>query len=387
MSNLFKTLMMKPGNEIKMIDLYGQYLKIKSEVDQSIGEVIKSSAFINGEAVKTFAGELAEYSGSKHVIPCGNGTDALQITYMALGLQRGDEVLIPAFNYVAAAEAAALLGLKPVFVDVWEDSFNINENLIEGKITSATKAIVAVHLFGQSANMRAIMDIAGKYNLAVIEDNAQSLGCEYIFPEGVKKKTGTIGNIGINSFFPTKNLGCFGDGGAIFTNDQNLAVKADKISKHGQGQKYSYEIIGCNSRLDTIQAAVLRVKLPYLEEYISKRIEAGKTYDELLENVNGVSKPGRKEYSTYTFNQYVIRIQNRDRVQERLKELGIPSIVYYPSPLHLQKAYKYLGYRKGDFPISEKLCKEVLALPLHTEITKEQQEYIIHNLAKSISII
>jgi UDP-2-acetamido-2-deoxy-ribo-hexuluronate aminotransferase len=377
---------MKPGNEIKMIDLYGQYLKIKDEIDQSIQDVIKSSAFINGGPVKIFAQELGEYSGSKYVIPCGNGTDALQIAYMALGLQRGDEVLMPAFNYVAAAEAAALLGLKPVFVDVLEDSFNINENLIEEKITSATKAIVAVHLFGQAVNMSAIMEVAGKYNIAVIEDNAQSLGCEYIYASGVKRKTGTIGHVGINSFFPTKNLGCFGDGGAIFTNDQTLALKADKIGKHGQGQKYSYEVIGCNSRLDTLQAAVLRVKLHHLEGYITKRIEAGRVYDKLLDGVKGVLKPGRKNYSNHVFNQYVVRIKNREKVREQLKESGIPTMIYYPSPLHFQKAYEYLGYKKGDFPVSEMLCEEVLALPVHTEIAKEQQEYIIHNLAKSISI-
>ncbi len=379
--------MMKPENEIKMIDLYGQYLKIKDEIDQSIQEVIKSSAFISGEPVKKFARELGEYSGSNYVIPCGNGTDALQIAYMALGLQAGDEIVMPAFNYVAAAEAAALLGLYPVFTDVWEDSFNINENLIEEKITKATRAIVAVHLFGQSANMSLITEIAKRYHLAVIEDNAQSLGCEYIFDSGEKKKTGTIGDIGINSFFPTKNLGCFGDGGAIFTNDPDLALKADKICKHGQGQKYSYEMIGCNSRLDTVQAAILRVKLRHLEDYISKRIEAAKIYDELLDGVGGVLKPCRKEYSTHAYNQYVVRVQNRDKVRESLKQSGIPTMVYYPSPLHLQNAYEYLGYKPGDFPVSEKLCEEVLAIPLHTEITKEQQEYIIHNLAESIRII
>lgn len=378
---------MKPGSTIKMVDLYNQYLKIKDEIDRSIQEVIESSAFINGEPVKIFARELAEYSGAKYVIPCANGTDALQIAYMALSLQAGDEIIMPVFNYVAAAEAAVLLGLKPVFIDVWEDSFNINETLIEAKINSATRAIVAVHLFGQSANMGVIMEIAEKYNLKLIEDNAQSLGCEYIFPIGIKKKTGTIGNIGINSFFPTKNLGCFGDGGAIFTNDQNLAVKADKISKHGQDEKYSYEIIGCNSRLDTIQAAVLRVKLRNLKDYISKRIEVAGIYDELLDGVRGVIKPGRKDYSIHTYNQYVIRIQNRDSIQQMLKESGIPSIVYYPSPLHLQKAYEYLGCQRGDFPVSEMLCRQVLALPMHTEITREQQEYIIHNLAKSIRSI
>jgi UDP-2-acetamido-2-deoxy-ribo-hexuluronate aminotransferase len=376
---------MTSENGIKMVDLYGQYLIIKEEIDQAIQDVINSSAFINGEPVKAFAHELALYSGSKYVIPCGNGTDALQIAYMALGLKKGDEVLMPAFNYVAAAETAALLGIKPVFVDVWKDSFNINESLIEAKVTDKTKAIVSVHLFGQAANLKAIMEIADKYNLALIEDNAQSLGCEYILADGTRKKTGTIGKIGINSFFPTKNLGCFGDGGAIFTNDETLAQKSEKICQHGQKQKYSYELIGCNSRLDTLQAAVLRVKLRYLDGYIANRIQAGKVYDELLNTVVGVLKPLRKDYSTHTFNQYVIRRKGRDKVREELKKTGIPTMVYYPSPLHLQKAYEYLGYKEGDFPVSEMLCDEVLALPIHTEITKEQQEYIIHNLAKIIS--
>ena len=375
---------MVPDKKILMVDLHGQYLRIKEEIDRSIQEVIESSAFINGESVKAFAGELAEYTGAKYVIPCANGTDALQIAYMALGLKHGDEVLMPAFNYVAAAEAAVLLGLKPVFVDVWEDSFNINENLLEAKITKATKAIVAVHLFGQAANMSALLDIAIKYGLALIEDNAQSLGCDYIFHSGSKSKTGTIGHIGINSFFPTKNLGCFGDGGAIFTNDQTLAKKIDMISKHGQGQKYAYELIGCNSRLDTVQAAVLRVKLRYLMEYIERRINSAQLYDKLLDSVSDVIRPGRKNYSAHTFNQYVIRIKEREKVQELLKETGIPTMVYYPSPLHLQKAYAYLGYRQGDLPVSEMLCDEVLALPIHTEITNEQQEYIIHTLAKII---
>jgi len=376
---------MSLNKTILMVDLHGQYLRIKEEIDHAIQDVIESSAFINGEPVKAFAKELADYSGSKHVIPCANGTDALQIAYMALGLKPGDEVLMPAFNYVAAAEAAVLLGLKPVFVDVWEDSFNINENLLEAKITKATKAIVAVHLFGQAANLSVISDVANKYGLAVIEDNAQSLGCDYIFPSGSKSKTGTIGIIGINSFFPTKNLGCFGDGGAIFTNDQTLAKKIDMISKHGQGQKYAYEMIGCNSRLDTVQAAVLRIKLHYLKEYIERRIEAVQLYDELLDPVAGIIRPGRKNYSTHAFNQYVIRIKGREKVQELLKASGIPTMVYYPSPLHLQKAYAYLGYRQGDLPVSEMLCDEVLALPIHTEITNEQQEYIIHTLAKIIS--
>lgn len=368
-----------------MVDLHGQYLKIKNKVDQAIQDVIDSSAFINGESVKLFARELEEYSGSKHVITCANGTEALQIAYMALGLRPGDEVIMPAFNYVASAEAAVLLGLKPVFIDVWADSCNLNESHLNGLITGDTKAIVAVHLFGQAANMEGILNIADKVGIDVIEDNAQSVGCEFSFFSGEKFNTGTMGRINTTSFFPTKNLGCFGDGGAIFTNDNYLARNAEMISRHGQGQKYNYEVIGCNSRLDTLQAAILRVKLRYLNDYIKKRIEAGKYYDKLLSKVEGVIRPFREPYCNHVYNQYVIRVNDRDKVREELKKSGIPTMIYYPSPLHLQKAYKYLGYKEGDFPVSEKLCKEVLALPIHTEITTEQQEYIVDTLSKIIS--
>ena len=376
---------MSLSKPILMVDLHGQYLKIKNKVDQAIQDVIDSSAFINGESVKLFARELEEYSGSKHVITCANGTEALQIAYMALGLRPGDEVIMPAFNYVASAEAAVLLGLKPVFIDVWADSCNLNESHLNGLITGDTKAIVAVHLFGQAANMEGILNIADKVGIDVIEDNAQSVGCEFSFFSGEKFNTGTMGRINTTSFFPTKNLGCFGDGGAIFTNDNYLARNAEMISRHGQGQKYNYEVIGCNSRLDTLQAAILRVKLRYLNDYIKKRIEAGKYYDKLLSKVEGVIRPFREPYCNHVYNQYVIRVNDRDKVREELKKSGIPTMIYYPSPLHLQKAYKYLGYKEGDFPVSEKLCKEVLALPIHTEITTEQQEYIVDTLSKIIS--
>jgi dTDP-4-amino-4,6-dideoxygalactose transaminase len=370
---------------ILMVDLHGQYLKLKGKIDQAIQEVIDSSAFINGESVKLLARELEEYSGSKHVITCANGTEALQIAYMALGLKPGDEVIMPAFNYVASAEAAVLLGLKPVFIDVWADSFNLNEDQLSNLITGNTRAIVAVHLFGQSANMEEILNIADKQGIDVIEDNAQSLGCEFTFGSGEKFSTGTMGKINTTSFFPTKNLGCFGDGGAIFTNDNLLARRADMISKHGQGQKYNYDLIGCNSRLDSIQAAILRVKLRNLNDFIRKRIEAGRMYNKLLGKVIGVIPPARQSFCNHVYNQYVIRVNERDRVQEELKKAGIPTMIYYPSPLHLQKAYAYLGYKEGDFPVAEKLCKEVLALPVHTEITAEQQEYIVNTLAKIIS--
>ena len=372
-------------NAIKMVDLNGQYLKIKDEIDQAIQEVISSSAFINGKPVEAFARELADYMGAKYVIPCANGTDALQIAYQTLDLKPGDEVLMPAFNYVASAEAAALLGLKPLFVDVWEENFNINENLIKERITADTKAIVVVHLFGQSANMEPILEIAHQFGLKVIEDNAQSLGSEYVFPNGEIKMTGTMGDISTYSFFPTKNLGCFGDGGALSTNNHDLAQKATMISRHGQGQKYAYEMIGCNSRLDTIQAAILRVKLQNLNSYLHSRIEAGHRYDQLLQSVPQIKRPTVNNWSKHTYNQYVIRLSKRDKIKELLKEAGVPTMIYYPSPIHLQKAYAYLGYKTGDFPIAEKLCREVLALPVHTEISAQEQEYVVNSLIKSIN--
>ena len=341
-------------NTIKMVDLHGQYLKIKGEVDSAIQEVIKNSAFINGKAVEVFGKQLASYLGVKFVVPCANGTDALQIAYQALGLKRGEEVIMPTFNYVASAEAAVLLGLKPLFADVREDSFNINENLIEQLITPATKAIVAVHLFGQSSNIEVILAIARRYGLKVIEDNAQSLGSEFTFLSGKKQKTGSIGDINIHSFFPTKNLGCFGDGGAISTNDPDLARSAAMISRHGQGQKYSYEMIGCNSRLDTIQAAILQVKLRNIEGYLQKRIEAAQYYNQLLERVPQVVGPIEIEWSHHTYNQYIIKINGRDKIKDSLTKAGVPSMIYYPSPLHLQNAYAYLGYKEGDYPVAEK---------------------------------
>jgi len=372
-------------NSIKMVDLHGQYLKIKEEVDQAIQDVIAASAFINGKPVEVFAGELADYLGVKQVVPCANGTDALQIAYQALDLKPGDEVLMPAFNYVASAEAAALLGLKPLFVDVWEETFNINENLIKAKITPDTKAIVVVHLFGQSANMEPILEIARQYGLKVIEDNAQSLGSAYQFSNGETKLTGTMGDINTYSFFPTKNLGCFGDGGALSTNDQDLARKATMISRHGQGQKYAYEMVGCNSRLDTIQAAILSVKLRNLDGYIQNRIDAGHRYNQLFESLPKVLRPSENSWAKHTYNQYVIRLEKRDQVKELLKAAGVPSMIYYPSPIHLQKAYAYLGYKAGDFPVAEKLCNEVLALPVHTEITSLEQELIVNTLVHSIN--
>jgi UDP-2-acetamido-2-deoxy-ribo-hexuluronate aminotransferase len=373
------------GNSIKMVDLKGQYLKIKDEVDQAILDVINSSAFINGKPVDVFANELADYIGAGYVVPCANGTDALRIAYQTLELKPGDEVLMPAFNYVASAEAAALLGLIPVFVDVDEDTFNIDENLIKELITRDTKAIVVVHLFGQSANMEPILEIAHHFGLKVIEDNAQSLGSDFIFTSGERKMTGTMGDINTYSFFPTKNLGCFGDGGALSTNNQDLALKAAMISRHGQGQKYSYEMIGCNSRLDTIQAAILSVKLRNLDNYLESRIEAGHRYNQLLANLSWILRPFESNRSKHTYNQYVIKLNERDTIKELLRRAKVPTMIYYPSPLHLQKGYAYLGYKTGDFPVSEKLCREVLALPLHTELVPQEQEYIVNSLIQSIN--
>ena len=375
------------SRDIKMVDLHGQYLKIKSEVDEAIQNVIDSSGFINGSSVSEFAINLASYSGTPHVIPCANGTDALQIAFMTLGFKPGDEIIMPSFNYVASGETAALLKLKPVFVDVHSDTFNIDEGRIEEQITSRTKAIVVVHLFGQMANMEAIRKIAEKHQLKVIEDNAQALGAHYTFSNGDIVKSGAIGHINTTSFFPTKGLGCFGDGGAIMTNSPELAESAFTLSKHGQKEKYIYHKIGCNSRLDTIQAAILNVKLKYLDEYILARQKAAKTYDKLLKGLESVVIPEMNNWSTHVFHQYVIKIKDgkRDEIQKVLKREGIPSMVYYPIPLHLQKAYEYLGYEKGALPVSEHLCKEVLALPIHTELTAEAQDYIISKLIKAIN--
>lgn len=374
------------GKSIQMVDLHGQYLKMKPEIDQAIQEVLDSTAFINGHPVELFAGELARYLDAQHVIPCANGTEALQVAYMALGLEPGDEVIMPAFNYVASAEAAALLRLKPVFADVHPDTFNIDAEQLEKLITSKTKAMVVVHLFGQSADMEPILSLARKHQLKVIEDNAQALGAVYTFTNGTRHKAGVMGDIGTTSFFPTKTLGGYGDGGAMFTNNEELAMVSRMIARHGQGKKYTFERIGLNSRLDTMQAAILSVKLKRLDEWNRFRQEAAVVYDELLGNVKGIVIPSRSDFSTHVFHQYVIRVTGkpRDEVKDALKAAGIPSMVYYPSPLHLQKAFAYLGYREGDFPVAEKLCNQVLALPIHTELQREEQEQIVSKLKEII---
>lgn len=366
---------------IHMSDLYGQYLTMKEEIDTAIQEVIKSTRFIKSGKVIDFEQKLADYLKS-NVVSCGNGTDALQIAIMALGLQPGDEVLTTPFTFVATVEVLCLLKLKPVFVDVDPDTFNIDTSQIEKWISPKTKAILPVHLFGQCANMERILAIAEQNNLLVIEDACQALGTDYIFEDGTTQKAGTIGHIGCNSFFPSKNLGAFGDGGAIFTGDKKLATVIRSIANHGMTAKYQYQRIGINSRLDSLQAAILEVKLKYFEKHIKARQKAAAFYDKNLGAIPGLKIPQRVDYSTHTFHQYTVRTKKRDELQEYLKSKGIPSMIYYPEVLHLQKAYRFLGYKKGDFPMSEQLVKQVLALPMHTELDEEQLNYIVGAIEK-----
>jgi dTDP-4-amino-4,6-dideoxygalactose transaminase len=361
---------------IHMCDTYGQYLTMKTEIDAAMQEVIRSTQFIKSGKVLEFEKNLANYL-STNVIACANGTDALQIAYMALGLQPGDEVITVPFTFIATVETLALMGLKPVFADVLPDTFNINIAQIEKLITPKTKAIVPVHLFGQCANMEEIMAIAKKYNLFVIEDAAQAIGAAYIFSEGTRKHAGTIGHIGCTSFFPSKNLGAFGDGGAVYAGDEKLAATIRSIANHGMKAKYQYERIGVNSRLDSIQAAILDVKLKYFNKHIQARQQAAAFYDEHLKSVEGLEIPVRAAYSTHAFHQYTIKTEKRNELQTFLQQNGIPSMIYYPGAHHLQEAYRYLGYKKGDFPISEKLGETVLSLPMHTELTEEQLKYIV----------
>lgn len=349
--------------EIRMVDLQGQYLRIKAEVDAAIQSVIDSTSFIQGKEVQEFTSALSNYVGA-YVVTCANGTDALQIAMMALGLKPGDEVILPVHTYVATAEVIALLGLTPVFVDVDPATFNIDVTKIEAAITKKTKAIVPVHLYGQCADMDPLMAIASKYDIKVIEDAAQSIGAKY-----KDRQSGTIGDIGTTSFFPSKNLGCFGDGGAIFTKSPELAEEMRIIANHGQRKKYHHERIGVNSRLDTIQAAVLDVKLKYLDEYERKRNDVANYYDRHLKDV---VIPARAKNSTHVFHQYTIKTQKRDALKEHLATRKIPSMIYYPVPLHHQKAY----FQSLSFPVTERLSKEVLSLPIHTEITEEQLAYI-----------
>lgn len=379
--------MEKIVNKIQMVDLKSQYEKIKTQIDAAILDVVKSSAFINGPEVKALQSELETYLKVSHVIPCANGTDALQIAMMALGLQRGDEVITADFTYVATAEVIALLGLTPVLVDVEPGTFNIDIDALEKAITPKTKAIVPVHLFGQCADMEKIMELARKHKLFVIEDTAQAIGADYKFSDGTVKKAGTIGTIGCTSFFPSKNLGCYGDGGAIFTNDDELAKNIRMIANHGQSVQYYHDVIGVNSRLDSIQAAILRIKLKSLDHYAEQRNKAAAFYDEAFSNNKNIKIPFRNPASTHVFHQYTLQLVGIDRtaLREFLASKDIPAMIYYPVPLHLQKAYFDSRYKEGDFPVTENLCKSVISLPMHTELDTETLKYITQNVVEFIN--
>ena len=373
--------------KIQMVDLQTQYQHIKAEVDKGINEVIESAAFIKGPKVAQFQANLEEYTGAKHVITVGNGTDALQIALMALGLKPGDEVITPTFTFIATAEVVALLGLTPVVVDVDWETMNISIEGIRKAITPKTKAIVPVHLFGQCADMEQIMSIAREYDLYVVEDACQAIGAEYTFSTGVKRQAGTMGHIGCTSFFPSKNLGCYGDGGAIFTNDDELAQKMKAVANHGCFVRYHHDFVGVNSRLDSIQAAILDAKLPHLNEYIAARQRAAAYYDKAFANNAHILIPGREAASTHVYHQYTLRLinVNRDAVREQLAALDIPAMIYYPIPLHLQKAYQDPRYLPGDFPVAERLAACVLSLPMHTELDEEQLQYITHNVLEIVN--
>ena len=370
-----------------MVDLKGQYQKIKDEVNKGIMDVIESTAFIKGPAVSKFQKNLEDYLNVKHVIPCGNGTDALQVAMMALGLKPGDEVITTSFTFIATAEVIALLGLTPVLVDVDPDTYNISPEAVRKAITGKTRAIVPVHLFGQSAPMEEILKIAEEFDLFVIEDNAQAIGADYIFEDGSRKKTGTIGNVGCTSFFPSKNLGAYGDGGAVFTNDDELAEQLRAIVNHGMKVRYYHDYVGVNSRLDSIQAAVLDVKLKYLDDYCNARRKAADYYDRAFAGHPKLKTPFRYEKSTHVFHQYtlVTKDVDRDALKAHLAEKGIPMMIYYPVPLHMQKAYKDPRYKEGDFPVTEYLSEHVISLPMHTELTEEQLKYITSSVLEFLN--
>jgi UDP-2-acetamido-2-deoxy-ribo-hexuluronate aminotransferase len=366
--------------QIQMVDLKAQYEAIKPEIDAAIQEVLTSTAFINGPQVASFAAHLQGYLDVPFAIPCANGTDALQIALMALGLQPGDEVIVPAFTYVATAEVIALLKLTPVMIDVDPESFMLTAEAVEQAITPRTRAIVPVHLFGQCAPMDAILAIADKHNLFVVEDTAQALGAVYTFPDGRRMRAGTMGHIGCTSFFPSKNLGCYGDGGALFTRDAGLAENIRKIANHGQRVKYYHEVVGVNSRLDTLQAAILDIKLTQLDRYESSRNQAARFYDAALQSLDWLQIPQRLPQSSHVFHQYTLRLNqaaDRDALKNHLQQRGIPSMVYYPVPLHLQEAFRQPGLDEGAFPVAEQLCSQVLSLPIHTEMDEEQLNFIV----------
>ncbi len=371
-----------PMKNIQMVDLVGQYAKIKQEVDKAVLDVMASAAFINGPEVKSFEKELAEYLNVKHAIACANGTDALQIAMMALDLKPGDEVITPAFTFVATVEVVALLGLHPVFAEVLPGTYNMDPEDVKRKIGPRTKAIVPVHLFGQTADMAPLMDIAKANDLFVIEDNCQAVGSDYTFPDGTTAKAGTIGHVGTTSFFPSKNLGCYGDGGAIFTNDDALAKRLRQVCNHGSEVRYYHDVVGVNSRLDSIQAAILRIKLRHMAEYNAARNAAADFYDKAFAGMEHVHVPERSPNSTHVFHQYTLRITggHRDALRKHLEDNGVPAMIYYPVPLHLQKAYEGYGIKRGDLPVSEMLMDQVLSLPMSTELDREQLEHITNTV-------
>lgn len=369
---------------IQMVDLHGQYLKIKNEIDLAIQRVLDSAAFVKSPEIKLFQDELANYLGINHVVACANGTDALQIALMALELKPGDEVITPTFTFIATVEVIALLGYKPVLVDVDPYTFLMDIEQVKKSITSRTKAIIPVHLFGQCADMEALMKLSTDYNIPVIEDNAQAIGADFNFRSGKQKKAGAIGQTGCTSFFPSKSLGCYGDGGAMFTENEKLADQLATIANHGMKKRYYHDFIGLNSRLDSLQAAILRVKLKYLDEYNQARQKVAAKYDIAFSKHPNIHIPERVNNSTHIFHQYTLKLENVDRnkLKNFMQDHNIPTSIYYPVPLHLQKAFLFLGYKEGDFPVSEDLCQKVLSLPIHTELNDEQINYICDTLLK-----
>ena len=375
---------MKP---LQMVDTKTQYHKIKKEVDAAVLAVMESSQFIGGSEVSEFADSLAKYNGSRYVVPCANGTDALQISLMALGLKAGDEIITPSFTYIATVEVAALLGIKPIFVEVDKKTFCIDPAVIEKAITPETKAIVPVHLYGHAADMEAIMHLSEKHNLFVIEDNAQAIGNDYTFSNGKVKKTGSIGHIGCTSFYPSKNLGAFGDGGAIFTDDDNLAQKMRMIASHGQSKRYYHDVVGCNSRLDAMQAAILNIKLTHLDEYIAARIKAADYYDKAFAGNKKIDTPYRDKNNKHVFHQYTLILHdtNRDALHQFLADRGVPSMIYYPVPAHRQKMFDAFGGSTYQLPDTDWLTERVISLPIHTELEEAQQQFIVSQVLEFVN--
>jgi len=372
--------------KIQMVDLQGQYQHIKAQVNNAFEHILDTAYYINGPEVKGFQADLENYLGVKHVIPCANGTDALQIAMMGLGLEPGDEVITVDFTFAATVEVIALLKLTPVLVDVEADTFNMNIEALKKAITPKTKAIVPVHLFGQCANMEAIMEVAKAHNLFVIEDNAQAIGADYTFSDGTTKKSGTIGNVGTTSFFPSKNLGCYGDGGAIFTNDDDLAHTLRGIVNHGMYTRYYHDVVGVNSRLDSLQAAVLQIKLPLLDDYCEARRKAAQFYSDAFADNKHIITPTISDFTTHVFHQYTLQITNgkRNELHQYLLDNGIPNAIYYPVPLHSQKAYKDARYHEDDFTVTNQLIDTVISLPMHTELDEEQLSFITKTINEFI---